>query len=314
VDDDDTEFTVSGARAIKHRAVAGALRRWAARLAALAGTGLLGVALAAAPATATAAASAKAASSPAGWIRCAHLSPNTPPVDVYLYSFGNPKAMMVLKHVSYGGVSTYMKVEAGQYTAAMRPAGAPASTSPVLSTNIMVHAGHAYTVAGMGPAKGLRLQVLDDRLTTPKGKSLVRVIQASLKEHHVTVKAGTDILASNLAFASVTQYGADSPGTWNVRASGGTENWSGRVKLTAGSIHTLVVLDSSSGLNVTDLMDAAGSSMMPSGGAATGLGGTAPGPAPSPLPWLAGLAGGVLLATTAGIRLRRSRAVARHAR
>jgi hypothetical protein len=61
-------------------------------------------------------------------------------------------------------------------------------------------------------------------------------------------------------------------------------------------------------------MDAAGSSTMPSGGAATGLGGTAPSPAPSPLPWLAGLAGGLVLVTAAGIRLRRSRAVARHAR
>jgi Domain of unknown function (DUF4397) len=313
VDDDDTEFRVSRAPAIAQRAAAGALRRWAARLAALAGTGLVGVALIAAPATA-AAASAKAASSRTGWIRCAHLSPNTPPVDVYLYSFGNPQAMMVLKHVSYGGVSTYMKVEAGQYTAAMRPAGAPASTSPVLSTNLMVHAGHAYTVAGMGPAKGLRLQVLDDRLTAPKGKSLVRVIQASLKEHLVTVRAGTDTLARDLAFAGVTRYGVSAPGTWVVHASGGTESWSGPVKLTADSIHTLVVLDSSSGLRVTDLMDAAGSSLMPNGGAATGLGGTAPGPAPSPLPWLAGLAGGLLVAASALIRLRRSRAVARHAR
>jgi hypothetical protein len=277
----------------------------------LAGTTLLTAATVAGPATA---ASAAPASSGTGWVRCAHLSPNTPPVDVYMYSFGDPKAMMVLKHVPYGDVSMYMKVPAGEYTAAMRPAGAPASTAPVLSTNLMVHAGHAYTVAGMGPAKGLRLQVLDDALTTPKGKSLVRVIQASLKEHHVTVKAGTDTLASNLAFAKVTGYGTDVPGTWMVHAAGGTENWSGPVKLTAGSIHTLVVLDSAGGLKVTDLTDAAGSSTAPSGGASTGLGGTAPRPAPSPLPWLAGLAAGLVLFTAAGIRLRRSRAVARHAR
>jgi len=284
------------------------------RLTMLAGAALLAAATVAGPATAAGAASGAPATSGTGWVRCAHLSPNTPPVDVYMYSFGDPKAMMVLRHVSYGAVSEYMKVKAGEYTAAMRPAGAPASTAPVLSTNLMVHAGHAYTVAGMGPAKGLRLQVLDDALTTPKGESLVRVIQASLKEHHVTVKAGTDTLANDLAFARVTRYGTDAPGTWHVRASGGTEDWSGRVKLTAGSIHTLVVLDSTGGLKVADLMDAAGSSMMPSGGAGTGLGGTAPRPAPSPLPWLAGLAGGLLLATAAAIQLRRTRAVARHAR
>jgi len=40
-----------------------------------------------------------------GWIQLTHLSPNTPPVDVYLYSFGDAKAMLVLKHVAYGTVS-----------------------------------------------------------------------------------------------------------------------------------------------------------------------------------------------------------------
>jgi hypothetical protein len=257
-------------------------------------------------------ATASASSMPGtGWVRCAHLSPNTTPVDIYMYSFGDPKAMDVLRHVPYGEVGMYMKMAAGEYTAAIRPAGAPASTPPVLSATLMVHAGQAYTVAAMGPAKAVRLQTLNDRLTTPHGKSLVRVIQASLKEHHVTVQAGSTTLASNLAFSSVTPYGTNQPGQWMVHAAGGSETWSGRVKLTAGSIHTLVVLDSPSGLKVTNLMDAAGSAMMPHGGVDTGLGGTAP---PSPIPWLAGLAGGLLAAAAAAIRLRRSRAVARHAR
>jgi hypothetical protein len=249
-----------------------------------------------------------------GWVRCAHLSPNTAPVDIYLYSFGDPKAMDVLRHVPYGEVGMYMKMPAGEYTAAIRPAGALAGTVPVLAANLMMHAGHAYTIAVMGPAKALRLQGLNDRLTTPHGRSLVRIIQASLKEHHVTVQAGSATLASNLAFASVTPYGTDKPGQWMLHAAGGSETWSGKVKLTAGTIHTLVVLDSPSGLKVTDLMDAAGSAMMPHGGVATGLGGTAPGPALSPLPWLAGLASGLLLAAAAAIRLYRSRAVPRHAR
>ena len=261
-----------------------------------------------------ASASASSMSSGMGWVRCAHLSPNTAPVDIYMYSFGDPKAMDVLRHVPYGEVGMYMKMAVGQYTAAIRPAGAPASTPPVLSATLRVHAGRAYTVAALGPANGLRLQALNDRMTTPHGKSLVRVIQASLKQHQVTVQAGSATLASNLAFSSVTPYGADQPGRWMVHAAGGSETWSGRVKLTAGSIHTLVVLDSPSGLKVANLMDAAGSAMMPHGGVDTGLGGAVPGPAPSPLPWLAGLAGGLLVAAVAATRLRRSRAVARHAR
>ncbi len=50
------------------------------------------------------AASSAPASHRIGWLRLAHLSPNTPAVDVYLYSFGNSRAMIVLKHVSYGTV------------------------------------------------------------------------------------------------------------------------------------------------------------------------------------------------------------------
>jgi Domain of unknown function (DUF4397) len=281
------------------------------RAALLAGSLLLAAGAAAVPATAAAAAPA---SSGYGWVRLAHLSPNTPAVDVYLYSYGMPNAEIVLHHVSYGTVSPYEKVAHGEYTVAMRAAGAAPSTKPVLSANLMVHPGHAYTVAGMGPEKELRLQVLDDRLSTPKGKSLVRVIQASLKEHRVTVKSGHHTLASDLAFASVTEYIATAPGSYPVHAAGGTESWSGTVQLSAGSIHTLVVLDTPSGLEVTSLMDAAGSGAMPAGGAATGLGGTAPRPAAPALPWLAGLAIGLLAAAPAAVRLRRHRAVARHAR
>jgi hypothetical protein len=71
-----------------------------------------------------------------------------------------------------------------------------------------------------------------------------------------------------------------------------------------------VVLDGASGskLTIDNLTDAAGSSDAPKGGAATGMGGTAPGAGGTvPVPWLATLAGGVLLAAAGGIGLRRSR-------
>src|SRR5215831_3708089 len=178
--------------------------RHSARLAMLLGAATLSLGTVAGTA---AAASPSSMSSGTGWVRCAHLSPNTAPIDIYLYSFGDPKAMDVLRHVPYGEVGMYMKMPAGGYTAAIRRAGAPASTPPVLSATVMVQAGRAYTVAAMGPAQAVRLQALDDRLTTPHGKSLVRIIQASLKEHRVTVRAGSATLASNLAFPGVTAYG-----------------------------------------------------------------------------------------------------------
>src|SRR5258708_23960476 len=95
-------------------------------------------------------ATAATASTGTGFLRLAHLSPNTPPVDVYLYSFGNPSAMVVLPHVGYGDVSTYQSVAAGEYTVAMRLAGAAPGTKPVLSTTINVSNGGADTVAGRG--------------------------------------------------------------------------------------------------------------------------------------------------------------------
>ena len=71
------------------------------------------VALTAAAGPAAAATAHTPASSGYGWVRLAHLSPNTPPVDVYLYSYGKPNAMIVLHHVSYGTVS---HVRAGSRT------------------------------------------------------------------------------------------------------------------------------------------------------------------------------------------------------
>jgi hypothetical protein len=72
-------------------------------------------------------------------------------------------------------------------------------------------------------------------------------------------------------------------------------------------VHTLVVLDGSSGLKIDNLTDAARSTDSPKGGAATGFGGMAPKPGPGLAPWLGTLAGGVLLAVAGGFGLRRSR-------
>jgi hypothetical protein len=278
------------------------------------GLGMLasGVAMASFPAASAATAHHH---SNTGWIRLAHLSPNTPPVDVYLYSFGNSHAMIVLHHVSYGTVSPYERVAAGEYTVAMRGAGASPSSQPVLSTSVQIAAGGAYTVAGMGPAKGLRLQVLNDRLTTPRGRSLVRVIQASLRYQKVTVMANHRTLAKSLDFAHVTNYVSTPPGSFDVHFAGMGAKGSANISLSAGTIHTLVILDSANkGLEIANLEDSAGSAVLPQGGANTGLGGTAPAPAPFPVLWVSLVAAGALIVTAGAYRMRKVRSVARHAR
>jgi hypothetical protein len=239
-----------------------------------------------------------------GWIRLAHLSPNTPAVDVYLYSFGDPSAQLVLHHVGYGVVSPYEPVAAGDYSVAMRLAGAAPTTQPVLSASVAVAAGNAYTVAGLGPESALRLQVLHDQLGTPPGQVLVRLIQASLRDHVVSVSLGGQVLASSLAFGTVSGYRTVSPGTAAVRIADNGADAAASVTLAAGTVHTLVVLDGTNGVTVDNLLDAAGSAVAPAGGAATGLGGTAPRGPSSPLPWALVIMAGTLLAVTGGLRLR----------
>jgi Domain of unknown function (DUF4397) len=254
------------------------------------------------------------ASTGVGWIRLAHLSPNAPSVDVYLYSFGDSSAEIVLHHVSYGTVSPFEQVAAGDYTVAMRSAGAPARSKPVLSTAVDVVAGHAYTVAGMGPASGLRLQVIPDRLTAPPGKALVRVIQASLDQQVVAVTVGRTKLARQLKFASVTGYRVVKPGTLSVRVAGGSENGTATENFMADSLYTLVVLDSHGKLKIDCLMDAQGSKVDPVGAPLTGFGGTAAQPGAALLPWAAAGLFGLLMASTGIALVMRRRRPAVHAR
>jgi hypothetical protein len=268
----------------------------------LAVAALIGGTAAVAPA-ASASSTAPAASSD-GWVRIAHLSPKAPAMDMYLYPFGDPTHATVLRDVAYGDVSAYMALSPGQYTVAMRGFGAPASSAPALTTSFMVSAHTAYTLAALGPDPGLRVEVLRDRMTTPAGQALVRVFQASLKQPRVTVSYGSDVLAQQLAFGAATSYVSVPPGTQTVRFSVSGQDASTQVDLAPGSVHTIVVLDGSNGLKVDALTDAAGSQVMPSGGASTGFGGMAPRPADL-TPWLLLVTAGMLLTVAGFTRLRR---------
>ncbi len=256
-----------------------------------------------------------AAAADQGFVRCANLSPGTPE-NIYLYPFGDPMHPTVLMHDGYGSVSAYMPLKAGQYTLAMRPVGASAASPPSVSTSFMVSAGTNYTVASIGSASIRKLEVLTDQTAGEAGgQALVRVIQASVKQPKVTVSVGADTLARQLAFGSATSYQAVEPGTPTVTFAAPGGRAAKAVTLPAGSVHTIVVLDEASGskLKIDNLTDAAGSrESAPKGGAATGMGGTAPGAGggPGSVPWLATLAGGLLLAVAGGLGLRRSRRAA----
>lgn len=228
------------------------------------------------------AAAARPAAAPAagGYIRLAHLSPDTPEVDVYLTAFERPDFKVVLRGVGYGAVSPYQPAVPGRYTVSMRLAGAAESTPAVLSTNVEVATKGAYTVAGVGKKATLGLRVINDDLTPPpSGQAKVRVLNASIAAPAIDVVGNTrTVLASGAQFTATTGYRAIRSGPWKVvvrPSTGGAELGTDSTEFRAGSVYSLVVLGRGPQVTVTPLQDAAGATVVPVGGMDTGLGGTA---------------------------------------
>ncbi|WP_433296783.1 DUF4397 domain-containing protein [Actinoplanes sp. CA-030573] len=239
-----------------------------------------------------------------GYVRLAHLSPDTPAVDVYLRSSDNAVKPQTFKGVAYGAMSSYLRLPTGTYQVAMRKAGAPASTKPVITTQVGVQNGNAYTVAGVGRFADLGLRVLNDDLKLPDpGKSKVRIIQASVKAPVLDVagKNGKTI-ADGVEFATTTGYREVNPGKWSVQVvpTGGGKTSVLPCTLGAGSVYSLVVLDDRSGGLKPELhVDAERQGTVPLGGVATGGGGSQPA---SPVPMALVLAGAAAV-LTAGLVL-----------
>ncbi|HEY2795653.1 MAG TPA: DUF4397 domain-containing protein [Micromonosporaceae bacterium] len=230
--------------------------------------GLSGTAIVGAPAA--------AASSTDGFVRLAHLSPDTPSVDVYLNALTFTMKQQVFYGVAYGTVSAYEMVPPGTYSVAMRPSGAKPDTPPVITTNVTVAAGHAYTVAGVGKHAALGLKVYTDNLSSPlDGRAMVRIVQASIKAPllNVSVKGGAAI-ASNVPFATTTTYRSVSPGvlTLLVGPVGGTAVPL-NVTLLPNSVYSILVLDGPHALTAQLRTDAVTKGVTPVGSVATGGGG-----------------------------------------
>jgi hypothetical protein len=283
--------------------------RTARRTVALTGAVLLGTGVCLAAAGPAGAASV-------GYVRLAHLSPDTPEVDVYLDDLSGPAKTQVFKGVGYGVVSAYLPLPAGRYAVSMRQKGAAASTPPVLTTDVSVTTGDAYTVAGVGRYADLGLRILEDDISAPaEGKSKVRVVQASVRAPVLDVAGASGAtIANGVQFATTTPYREVQPGDWQVRLqpSGGDATVA-KCTMAEGGVYSLIVLDGKSGGLTTELReDAKGGMIVPAGGVDTGAGGAAGGAVPYPL-MVTGLAG-VLVAASAAvglIALRRRTALAR---
>ena len=213
-----------------------------------------------------------------GYVRLAHLSPDTPAVDVYLRSQSGSVPEKTFPGVAYGALSDYLRLPAGSYAVAMRKAGAPSTSAPVLTTQVTVDDGAAYTVAGVGRYADLGLRVLTDDLSLPAdGQSKVRIVQASVRAPilDVGVDNGTTI-SDGVAFATTTDYRQVKPGTWKlkVQPTGGGEATTLPCTLAGGSVYSVLILDQEGGgLKAQLVTDAGRQGVVPAGGVATGAGG-----------------------------------------
>lgn len=251
-------------------------------------------------------ATAQAAPGENGLLRLAHLSPDTPAVDVYVDSVADPEAGITLAGVDYGTVSDYQDVPPGTYTVSMRAAGADPATPPVLSTTVEVASDSARTVAGVGRFADLGLEIIEDSLDMPgSGQARMRVLAAASNAEtlDVALADGTSV-ATGLAFASTSGYVDVPAGSTTLQVSTGAEPPTGLpVVLDAGAVYSVLVLDEpDGGLTVRPVLDAASAGVVPVGGVETGAGGTAGGGVPAGVVALALGAGAAALAIAARSR------------
>jgi Domain of unknown function (DUF4397) len=216
-----------------------------------------------------------AASATDGWMRVAHLSPDTKAVDITLTRVEGGQAVVELNKVAYGAVSPYIHIPAGTYAVAMTPWGAGASAKPILSASVDIVQGKTITVAALGKYKDLQAHVFQDDLAAPKAHDArIRLIQASTVTKSVNVKTSNGVVVATDAVAGqATSYASVPAGTWTLDLSSPSVNDSAAVRLKQGSVNTLFVLDNASGgLTVKSVLDSASVGKSPVGGINTGGG------------------------------------------
>jgi hypothetical protein len=220
-------------------------------------------------------AAAPAATGSVGWLRIAHLSPDTRSVDVRVTALMGGASVYTLDNVKYGAVSSYKAMPTGVYTIAMVPAGSKSTANPMLSASVSVVDGNASTVAAYGPNKKLKLKVFSDDLSTPAaGQARIRLIQASVRTPSIDVKTATGIsIAENAKSGTATGYAEVAAGPWALTLTGKNVESIDPVTLANGSVTTLLVLDTTGGgLTVRSIVDSAAVGAVPVGGVQTGGG------------------------------------------
>jgi hypothetical protein len=226
------------------------------------------------------------------FLRLAHLSPDTPRVDVTVTAFSRPDWSIKLDGVGYGDISGYQRIEPGAYTIAMRPAGADPASKPVISATLDGTDGRAYTVAGLGNYAELALRVLDDDIgLPPAGQARMRVVNAAPRAGNLTVSRDGAAVVERAPFGQASGYGLVQAGRTVLKLT--SEKASGAelpITLEAGSVYSVLVLEHNGVLSTVTREDAKGAEVVPNGAIEAGFGGLATPPVEHRPPLIALLA------------------------
>ncbi|ARI78278.1 DUF4397 domain-containing protein [Halobacillus mangrovi] len=202
-------------------------------------------------------------------VRVLHASPDAPAVDVYV----NGEA--VVEGAEFKAATDYMELPAGEHTVEIYAAGTEGEKDPVLSANVNVEAGMAYTAAAIDNLENLQLKAIQDSMEASEGMAKVRVGHFIPGAPAVDVgPIGGDALFSGAEFPMVTDYKELEPETYDleVRTTDGTQliDLSGTT-LEEGKVYSAFAVGTADSPEVLLLEDSAA---MPSSMPETGFGGT----------------------------------------
>ena len=228
-------------------------------------------------ATTTTAPTLPAATATDGWLRIAHLSPDTKAVNVKVTALSGGTQTIQLDNVAYGSVSSYMHLPSGTYIISMYPAnsGSKSASKPMVTASINIVQGKSVTVAAFGRNTALSTKVFQDDLAAPtSGTARIRLIQASTTTNSVNVETTTGILIASDAMSGASTSYADVPaGSWVLDLSSKSMTDATAVQLAKGTVNTLFVLDNAKGgLTIKPVLDSSSVGSDPVGGINTGGG------------------------------------------
>jgi hypothetical protein len=213
-----------------------------------------------------------------GWVRLAHMSPDTGAVNITLSSLSGDVTLFRLQNIAYGMVSNYMRLPQGTYALAMVPVGNNTpNTPPVISGAVQVKAGTAETLAAIGKNAAIKTTVFTDDLhAVSGGGARVRIVQVSVAHPRVDATAGSTNVATAASFGDVSKYATVAAGSTSIRLKAGSDTQTVSQSFAPGSSHTLFVIDNAKGgLTVSPAVDSAAATVTPVGSLAAGGGGLA---------------------------------------